>query len=371
MAQLRGSRRPGPRPRGTVRGTVRGAPAQRFELLFLPGLENVVAAEAESVLDRPVRPVPGRDDSLSVDFAGRWNRLLALRTPVAAFAVLSFPVPRPKSLLSGDYFDQIARAVDRVRHLDADGPPATSFRFEAAGADSPVFTRLAGELSAATGLAHRQADGDVVLRWRRSVRLDDGWDVLVRLSTRPLSHRPWRVRNFPGAVNATIAAAIARLSEPADGDRVVNLMCGSGTLLIERLLAGPARCALGVDTDAAAVRAAEDNVEAAGLGARCDLLRADATGGDWLDRGPFDVLLADPPWGGLVGEHLRNEALHLALLNRAREAAADGARFLVLTHEIRQMERCLRRTADLWRVRDVVRVFQKGHHPRIYLLQPV
>ena len=54
---------------------------------------------------------------------------------------------------------------------------------------------------------------------------------------------------------------------------------------------------------------------------------------------------ADPPWGGLIGEHATNESLHLALLERAREAAAPGARFLVLTHEIRQMERCLRRTA--------------------------
>jgi hypothetical protein len=40
----------------------------------------------------------------------------------------------------------------------------------------------------------------------------------------------------------------------------------------------------------------------------------------------------------------------------------------VLTHEIRVMERCLRQAADRWAQRDAVRVFQKGHHPRIYLL---
>ncbi len=370
MAQARRAQPTHPARAGSPARSRLARVVQQFELLFLPGLDAVVAAEAEAVLGTSVRPVPGRNDSVLVDFDGRWNRLLALRTPVAVFAVLTFAVPRPKSLLSGEYFPRIVEVVERVRDLDRDGPPATSFRFEAAGAGSSVFTRLATQLSEATGLSHHPQEGDVVLRFRRSVNLD-GWDVLVRLSTRPLSDRRWRARNFPGAVNATIAAAITLLSQPKASDRVVNLMCGSGTLLIERLLAGPARTALGVDVDERALEACAENVAAAGLNGRCRLLRADATKTDWLDYGPFDLIMADPPWGDLVGDHARNEALHLALLERAREAAAPGARLAVLTHEVRQMERCLRRTGDLWVLRDVIRVFQKGHHPRIYLLRPV
>lgn len=64
----------------------------------------------------------------------------------------------------------------------------------------------------------------------------DGWDVLVRLSTFPLSARSWRAEGYHAAVNATVAAAMVRLSQPRSGDRVVNLMCGSGTILVERLL---------------------------------------------------------------------------------------------------------------------------------------
>ena len=92
------------------------------------------------------------------------------------------------------------------------GPaPPGSFRFDAAGATSSGFRRLAEALAASTGLRHDQDDGDLVLRFRRAVGRADGWDVLVRLSTRPLSDRPWRVRNLPGAANATIAAAMARV----------------------------------------------------------------------------------------------------------------------------------------------------------------
>jgi 23S rRNA G2445 N2-methylase RlmL len=322
----------------------------------------VVAAEVTRRLGLAARAVPGRDDSLWIEYAGPWRRLADLRTVVAVFAVLTFPVPRPRSLSSGEYFPAI---VDTVRRVSG----AASFRFEAAGADSAVFRRLADQLAEATGLRFDPGHGDVVLRFRRTPG-GSGWDVLVRLTPRPLSDRPWRVAHLPGAVNATVAAAVVALARPRPDDRVVNLMCGSGTLLIERLLAAPARVAVAVDRDPRAVAAAEANLRAAGVRERVRLLRADIAAADWFAAGPYDLLLADPPWGTLVGDHATNETLYARLLARARQAAAPGARFAVLTHEIRLMERCLARASTGWRVESVTRVFQKGHHPRIYLLRP-
>ena len=43
-------------------------------------------------------------------------------------------------------------------------------------------------------------------------------------------------------------------------------------------------------------------------------------------------------------------------------------KIVVLTHEVKVMERCLRDADALWRVRSTTRVFAKGHHPRIYVL---
>jgi tRNA (guanine6-N2)-methyltransferase len=342
-----------------------------MELLFLPGLADVVKAEARERLAgaERLRPVPGRSDSLLLDLRGPWDRLLDLRTIVAAFAVLTFGVPRPRSLTSGEYLPEIVRTIQAVRELDPVPPPA-SFRFDAAGHRSAGFRRLAEELASSTGLPYDQDDGDLVLRFRRAVERPDGWDVLVRLSTRPLSDRPWRVRNFPGAANATVAAAMARLTRPRPGDRVANPLCGSGTLLVERLLAGPARLAVGVDRDRAALEGCRANLAAAGLGDRALLLAGDVADDAWLARGPYDVLLADPPWGTLIGDHAANQALYATLLERAHRAAAPGARMAVLTHEIRLMERCLDRARGLWEPEGVTRVYQKGHHPRIYLLRP-
>ncbi len=342
--------------------------SRRIEFVFLPGLGFVVEAELRERLSgiRGVRMVTGRSDAISADYAGPWESLLTLRTIVAPYLVLSFPAPRPGSLVSGEYLPQIAAAARLVARLSAQPPLA--FRFDAAGSSSAGYRKLAAKLEDSTGLRYDDAEGDLVLRFRRALDSAEGWDVLVRLCTRPLSSRPWRVHNFPGAANACVAAAMTRLVAPAPAQRFANLMCGSGTLLIERLLACPARVAVAVDNDPAALTVCGENLQAAGLRDRATLLSADIAGDAWLADGPFDVIMADPPWGTLTGSHDTNEALHMALLERAHAAAAPGARLAVLTHEIRIMERCLRQAARLWTEYQAVRVFQKGHHPRIYVL---
>src|SRR5690606_12756655 len=193
-----------------VAGARRSGPTRRFELLYLPGLAEVVTAEVARRFGLTARPVPGRRDSLWIEYPGPWRRLAELRTVVAVFAVLTFPVPRPRSLSSGEYFPTIVETVRRV-------PGAASFRFEAAGADSAVFRRLGAQLAEATGLRFEPGYGDVVLRFRRTLA-GTGWDVLVRLTPRPLSDRPWRVAHLPGAVNATIAAAVVALTRPRARD---------------------------------------------------------------------------------------------------------------------------------------------------------
>jgi tRNA (guanine6-N2)-methyltransferase len=342
----------------------------RIEILFAAGLDESVKDEAFEKLGklRSWKAVPGRSDSISFDYSGSWRPLLQLNTIIAPFAVLSFAVPRPKSLVSGDHLARIARTLRAVQQTNRERPPA-SFRFDAAGRNSPAFQRLASELEAATGLVHDPEDGDALLRFRPFVHTTTGWEVLVRLSTRPLSYRPWRVRNYPGAADAPISRAIARLTKPKPTDRVANLMCGSGTMLIERLLEAPARCAVGIDSNPEVLEACAENLRAAGLRSAVQLMAEDVRDTAWQAKGPFDVLLADPPWGTLVGDHATNESLHLALLESAHRAAAPGARLVVLTHEIRHMEQCLRRTRHLWTPVSETRVFQKGHHPRIFLLR--
>jgi 16S rRNA G966 N2-methylase RsmD len=374
VAATRGS--PGPRRRPAT-GRPRPGPAGGIpvEITFLPGLRAVVADEVVQRLgpDRPPRPVPGRDDALRVDLVGPLHDALELRTAVAAFVVRHFDVPRPRSLTSGDH---LARIVDAV-YVSLRVAGSSSFRFEAAGSDSAVFARLAVLLHEATGLTHEPEHGELVVRVVRGhgtrPDADPGWDVLVRLGPRPLSARRWREVDLPGAANATIAAAMSRLAGIRRDDCVLNLMCGSGTLIIERLLSGPAAGAVAVDDDPAALDAARTNLRAAAL-RTVRLVQADATSPSALvgalhdER--FDLVLADPPWGTLHGSHETGPAVHAGLLAAAHAVTAPGGRLIVLTHEVRVMEQAVADAATLWTPDDEpLRVFAKGHHPRIWVLR--
>lgn len=370
-------RRPAERPRRPAASTV--------ELTFLPGLRDVVAAEVAALLPAAhgLRDVPGRTDAVELHLPGPLAPVATLRTPVAAWVVVHLDVPRPKSFASPEHLQRIVDAA--YASLRVAG--SSTFRFEAAGSDSAVFARLADLLHEATGLRHAPDDGDLVVRVRRGVHragtgrtgaTDPGWDVLVRVGPRPLSARTWRVVDYPGAANATIAAAMSRLGGIVPTDRVVNLMCGSGTLLVERLLAGPAAAGVGVDTSPDAREAARQNLDAAGLrrAPTPALLAVDATDpvalaaalAGPLDGHGADLLLADPPWGTRHGSHAASPALHAGLLRAAHAVAAPGARLVVLTHEVRVMERVVADSASLWGAREPVRVFAKGHHPRIWVL---
>jgi ubiquinone/menaquinone biosynthesis C-methylase UbiE len=297
--------------------------------------------------------------------AGPLAAALGLRTAVAAYLLMRVAGRRPSALL-GDtsLFDR----VEAVRRLHPAGA-FRSFRVSAPGRDSAALRRLREELTERTGLPEDPDDGDLFLRIRRAREpAAGGWEALVRLSPRPLSTRAWRTVNLPGALNATIAAAMVELSRPRPSDRVLNLMCGSGTILVERLARGPAALLAGCDLDPEALAGTSANLVAAGLAGRAVLARMDATALGLRD-GSFQVLLADLPYGHRMGSHQANAALYPAVLAEAARVVRPGGVMVVVTHELRLFERCLREAGRRWSVERAVQVYQKGHHPVIYLLR--
>jgi predicted RNA methylase len=347
------------------------------ELEVLEGLGPFLLAELDQ--QAAIAPEPSAApwrvlgaDGTSVRLAAsrsQWPVLLGSRVAVAAHAVLTFDVSRPRGLLSPEHTRRICECVADVKRSNPKRS-FTGFRVSAAGQDSEDFVRLIDAIAAGTGLVHAPDDGELSLRFRRSRFAARGWEVLVRLTPRPLSTRGWRTFNYPGAVNATIAAAMVALTDPAPTDRFLNLMSGSGTLLIERLALGAPARLMGVELDREVIAGAQANLRAARLKGRVELVEGDATALVDVDDASFDVLCADLPWGTLVGSHEDNATLYPRVLAEAARVAAPEAPFVVLTHEVRLFERVLASDAAApWTLERVVRVFQKGHHPRIYLLR--
>jgi tRNA (guanine6-N2)-methyltransferase len=284
----------------------------RYEAEVLPGLEPFAAAEIRRGSGDASAVGEGAAGDLPFEYSGDPYDLLALRTVVAVYRVLDFAIPRPKALLGHQNFH---RMVDTITAVAALHPPGAfrTFRFSAAGRDSSVFDRLRDDLAAETGLINAPDEADLLLRVRPSADRDRGWQVLVRLSPRPLATRDWRACDMPGALNASVAAAMVEMTNPRPDDAFFNPMCGSATLLVERLARMTADIAAGCDTDPDALACGRENVQAAGLGHKIDLFEMDATALDLPDGraraepgavpGRAARVGADRRAGGAAGRH--------------------------------------------------------------------
>ena len=285
---------------------------------------------------------------LRFDYDGPWPALLRLRTVIAVHVVLADGLPRPTALLDDGAFRRITAAVGHIRSLHPAGAFRT-FRLSAAGAESSAFQRFGERLAPVTGLRPADDAGDLLLRFRRGQ--DRQFELSARVSPRPLAARSWRVCNLPGALNAAVASAMASLTHPKPVDVYLNLACGSGTLLVERALLGPAARLIGCDLDAEALACAERNVEAAGL-TGVELTDWDATHLPIADAS-VDALTVDLPFGQLVGSHAANAELYPALLAEAARVARPGARLVAISQQVRLLERSVDTAA--W---DMIEVFR-------------
>ena len=335
----------------------------------MAGLEPFSVDEIKALTPQPPLPVRGRGGDTRIvpgsptiregggrgegaprfTYGGSWATLLQLRTVVAVHVVAAAGLPRPSVFLDDGTFRRIAATIGHIRSLHPAGAFKT-FRLSAAGADSPVFQRFAARLSQETGLQPAEDAGDLLLRSRRGA--DGGFELLVRISPRPLAARSWRVCNRPGALNAAVASIMAGLTQPRPHDVYLNLASGSGTLLIERAQLGPAARLIGCDLDHEAGECAARNVEAAGLAVSgtpgsaqmttgippIELTTLDATALPFPDAS-VDALTVDLPFGQLVGSHTANAELYPALLNEAARVARPGARLVAITQQVRLFER--------------------------------
>lgn len=335
------------------------------EVDLLEGLEDWVRAEIADMFGA-IKVVNGvRPGTLRFRYAADPRALFGMRGVIALYVVRSFAVPRPRALLGHQHFESLLATIAYVQALMPPGSYQT-LRLSAAGEDSAVLTRLKGEFAQRTGLIPVVDEGDLLLRLRRS-EVVDGWDVLVRLSPRPLATRSWRVCNMPGSLNATLAYCMVRMSSPVSDDRVLNLACGAGTLLVERLAFG--RCwAMGCDTNQRALDCAHANLHAAGFGQSVRLEPWDATSIPLPDAS-VTTIYADLPFGQLIGSHRENEVLYPRLFAEAARLTVSGGCMVLLTHEVRLLEEVARGFSSEWVVADVVPVRVGGMTPRVYLFR--
>lgn len=333
-------------------------PMYVLEYATWPGLIGALCEE----LDGLQLPYVVEGNTATVDAYDPWRLSQKIHCAQNAFVRLSYDVPRPKALLGQQYWDEI---VATARDIVGRGSYST-LMVDAAGADSTVMQRIVQTLGTSLGLTVVADDADLQMRIRNRAGY---WEVLFRITPRPLGTRTWRVCNYPGALNAVVAAAMVRFGGVYPEDRILNMACGSGTILIERLARGPVGKAIGCDTNTEALACARQNIAAAGYTKHITVETWDATQTP-LPEASVDLIYIDLPFGQLIGTHHTNLTLYPAMLYEASRLLAPGGRMVVITHEIRLLRAVLEEIVTL-QATDEVQVSVGGMAPLMVLIEPV
>jgi tRNA (guanine6-N2)-methyltransferase len=117
----------------------------------------------------------------------------------------------------------------------------------------------------------------------------------LRIGAVSLHRRSYKLAHLPGSLKPSVAAAMLQIAEVAPGMRVLDPLCGAGTLLIEAALQGAK--ALGGDIDAAALTHAAINARAAGM--QVYLQHWNAMNLPLLNQS-VDRIVTNLPWGRQV-----------------------------------------------------------------------
>ena len=336
-----------------------------LEAETIPGLEDFASDELlERFGERVSRLRCVGPGCLRFRYRGDPAALLSLRAVIAIYQIHHFAIPRPRAWLGHEHF---TRLCEILRQTATRFPaPPLSFGIGAAGSHSPVMRRLRSAVAAALDLTPAVDDkGDLFMRLLPSAR-GSGWEALVRATPLPLSKRAYRLADVPGALNATAAYAMTRVGVLPCPSRAVNLCSGSSTILIEHGLTRPGDQLIAIDSSADMLAMGRQNAAAASVSSGISHLRADARATP-LPSGWADRLYADLPFGHHIGSHTDNLRLYPALLREASRIASASADFVVLTHELRLLRRCL--AAAGWQISEERAINLRGLHPRLFVLR--
>lgn len=185
----------------------------------------------------------------------------------------------------------------------------------------------------------------------------------LRLTPEALHHRS-RVVHGIASLNPTAAYAMSVMSGAEAGQVVLDPMCGTGTILIERAALCPATL-IGSDYFGKPVQAARQNISAADV--RAFVVRADARRLCYADAS-IDRVICNLPWGRRVLSEDSVERLYREFFPEMSRVLKPEGRAVLLTMQKGLTERVIAQNEPLKILHKRV-ISLGGLNPWIYLLQ--
>ncbi len=225
-----------------------------------------------------------------------------------------------------------------------EGKPPFAYRIEVRGtiADRAAMAKGLAALLDGEKLHNAPSDYEAELRVEFGAK---NVKLYARLYTLADTRFDYRKQALPASIHPATAAAVIRSAREhmkADA-RVLDICCGSGTMLFERERFMPCAGLTGVDIAHAAIDAARENAKAGESRAKFvtnDCLRFKA-------ERPYDEIISNLPFGNRVGSHDENERLYAGILERIPEWLSKDGVAILYTMEFTLLKKLLKAHEDL------------------------
>ena len=350
----------------------------------MPGVEEIAWLEIrkrlENVSFRENLFAKEQNGIVLFDYDGPTDELLQLRTTEDVFleAVSQQKVSRGREDLKqvttlvhkSEAFGRAANNLLRYRKFSH--PP--TFRVVSRKYGKHQYRRKDFELAVLRGIQARYprwtpvADEAQVEVWANLL----GSRLLIgfRLSDRSMRHRHKKRVELPASLRPSLAAALVFLTEPEANDVFVDPMCGSGTILLERLYSGPSQLILGGDSEPDRVSAARQNMPKPRKGRKkrtISIRQWDARQLP-LEDASIDKVATNLPFGKQIGTRQELDSLYAAVLAELERVVRPNGRIVLLSSEFDLVKSCIRTRPHL-RIVTGYSVATLGRWGRIHIVE--
>jgi len=344
----------------------------------MPGVERIAWLEIRQRLPH-VRFaefffVKDQNGIVAFEWDGDANRLFELRTTEDVFALVA-----SAKKLSRDWKDlrTVARLIEQsaslngaVKLLPGARGRRVTYRVVSRKVGRHQYRRIDLQSAVVKGIQRRYGS-----KWRL---VDDGarveiWANVIgsrllcglRLSDQSMRHRAYQRVHLPASLRPSVAAAMVWLTDPAPQDVFLEPMCGSGTIMAERVLGGSYRRVLGGDILWDRARASARNLGSIGKPFTVCTWRACRLP---LASGSVDAVSVNLPFGKQVGSRAEIEKLYPCFFAELERVLKPEGRAVVLSSEYELVKDVIRRHRRLLNVTGYS-VAVLGQWARIYVLK--
>ncbi|GAB4111156.1 MAG: methyltransferase domain-containing protein [Roseiflexaceae bacterium] len=265
----------------------------------------------------------------------------------------------------------IEPALQRARQLKPGrgGQGKLRYRVVARQLGETHFRRVDAQIAVEKGIMQRPEH-----RWRLAeegalefwLTLAPGEALLMlRLSDDQQRHRSYKIEHIPASLRPAAAAALVHLTKPRAHDSFLDPMCGAGTILIERALAGRYEQLWGGDSDPSTLDVVRLNV-----GSRYQPITLQ----EWdarhlpLDAGSITAAAVNLPFGTRIGSPEENRTLYPATLRELARVLQPRARLVLLSGDAANLNEAIKRVSTI-RPLNGFPVHILGHRARIVVIE--